>query len=528
MYSSIKKHKATYLVALILITVCVYIVADVIKNSAQADATTRKQVLAGKLLAQQYCQSCHMLPSPSLLPKDMWEEGVLSRMGPFLGIVSYHGKSYYRANDVSLAFFPSRPLIDSMAWENIVKYYTTTAPDVLPGQERKPALKSGLPFFSVQLPTEPFFYNTVSMTSYIKIDTSVMPHRLIVNDGMAKRFILVNPALKFLNGFATNGPIVDLCYSPAGILACSIGKNLEANNKTNGQVIPISITAGAGVKVNGAPLFDKLARPVKITAADLNGDGNTDYIISQFGNLVGDLSWMENKGGNKYEKHILRNRPGALNTVVYDYNHDGLPDIFAQFAQGEEGIFLYTNKGKGRFEERQLLRFPPSYGSTSFSLVDFNHDGYPDILFTCGDNGDYTQVLKPYHGVYIFFNDGHNNFRQKYFYPINGCNKAIARDFDGDGLIDIAAISFYPSAAQPAEAFVYLQNKGNFNFQPYSLPVGTPFQKGITMDAGDLDGDGKPDIVLGNGYYTSDSTSTHKEPLFIVLRNITSAKTKVK
>jgi hypothetical protein len=524
LYNLIKKNKVSFFIGLIVVIVGAYILIDTVKHSAQTTAADKKDIAAGKLLAQQYCQSCHMLPDPSLLNKQMWDEGVLPRMGPFLGVVAYHDKPYYRANDVvGSAYFPKKPLISAADWDKIVKYYLNTAPDELPGQTNRAPVKKELPFFSVELPSSNFFYNTVSMTSYIKIDTTVKPHRIIVNDGMAKRFLLVDDHLNFVNGFATHGPIVDLSFQAGQILACSIGKNLEANNKTNGEIIPISINKKSEVKVDGPSIFNNLARPVKITRADLNGDGKTDYIISQFGNLVGELSWMENKGNGKYVSHALRKRPGALNTIVYDYNHDGLPDIFAQFAQGEEGIFLYTNKGHGNFEEKQLLRFPPTYGSTSFDLVDFNHDGYPDIVYTCGDNGDYTQILKPYHGVYIFLNDGHNHFTQKYFYPINGCYKAIARDFDGDGLIDIATISFYPAAAQPGEAFIYLKNKGNFNFQPYALPEGTQFQKGITMDAGDLDGDGKTDLVLGNGYYTSDSTSTHREPLFIVLKNISSA-----
>nr|WP_234461974.1 VCBS repeat-containing protein [Pedobacter segetis] len=230
---------------------------------------------------------------------------------------------------------------------------------------------------------------------------------------------------------------------------------------------------------------------------------------------------MRNKGDDTYEKIILKNKPGAINTIIDDYNKDGLKDVWELFAQGDEGISVFTNKGNNIMEERQVLRFPPSYGSTSFDLVDFNHDGYKDIIYTCGDNADYTPILKPYHGVYIFLNDGKNNFTQKYFYPINGCYKAIARDFDGDGQIDIAAISFFPSSLQPEEAFTYLKNNGNFNFSPYKLPLGTPFEKGITMDVADLDGDGKLDILLGNGYYSSDESNKHIEPLFIVLKNKT-------
>ena len=50
---------------------------------------------------------------------------------------------------------------------------------------------------------------------------------------------------------------------------------------------------------------------------------------------------------------------------------------------------------------------------------------------------------------------------------------------------------------KPEEGFVYLKNKGNFKFQPYSLPAAKD-GRWLTMDAGDIDGDGKTDIILGN------------------------------
>ncbi|HTE11314.1 MAG TPA: VCBS repeat-containing protein, partial [Chitinophagaceae bacterium] len=145
------------------------------------------------------------------------------------------------------------------------------------------------------------------------------------------------------------------------------------------------------------------------------------------------------------------------------------------------------------------------------------------IVYTCGDNADFSIVLKPYHGVYIFLNEGNNHFSQKYFFPINGCYKAIAKDFDGDGDLDIASIAFSADfASQPGEGFVYLENKGNYQFKPFTLP---DCQKGrwLTMDAGDLDGDGKPDIVLGNFSIRPADVQPHadwqKGPPFIFLKN---------
>ena len=52
---------------------------------------------------------------------------------------------------------------------------------------------------------------------------------------------------------------------------------------------------------------------------------------------------------------------------------------------------------------------------------------------------------------------------------MHGAYKAMARDFDGDGDLDIAAISFYPEfdAATP-ESFVYLENTGGMKFNAFT------------------------------------------------------------
>jgi len=108
-------------------------------------------------------------------------------------------------------------------------------------------------------------------------------------------------------------------------------------------------------------------------------------------------------------------------------------DIVTLFAQGDEGISIFFNEGKGVFTEKRILSFPPTYGSVHFELADFNQDGHLDILYGNGDNGDYPPIAKPYHGLRIFENDGENNFKEVYFFPMNGLNKCDAADFDQDG-----------------------------------------------------------------------------------------------
>jgi len=482
----------------------------------------------GERLAAVYCQSCHLLPDPALLNSKSWEKGVLPQMGPRLGIFN-HGFEQYPSNrmDVNLdkGFYPAAPLLSPGEWEHIMDYYTATSPDSLPGQSRPRPIGMGVPMagggaggtgrggplFEVQTPA--LRYETPA-TSLIRIDKE----GLFVFDIHYQKLYRLSPQLQVLDSIRDEGGIVDIVRQDSEWVVSNIG----VLTPTNGKFGKLQILKGG--MLEPVPLEVGLERPVQVQAADLNGDGRMDYLVCEFGNMVGALSWLENKGGGQYERHVIRAKPGAIRAYVNDYNHDGLPDIWALFAQGDEGIFLFTNQGKGRFSEQAVLRFPPSYGSSYFELADFNKDGQPDIVYTCGDNADFSPVLKPYHGVYIFLNNGRNQFTQNYFFPIDGCYKAVAGDFDGDGDLDLATIAFFPDFNhQPEEGFVYLENLGGGDFSPYSLPE-TQRGKWLTMDVGDLDGDGRLDIVLGNFSFFAPVTKAgvdfKKEAPFLVLRNV--------
>lgn len=520
-------HKPTllpwYLRALLISSLLQPIVScnHIHRNKTHQDVAL-ESIKNGKALAKIYCQTCHMLPDPSLADAKSWAKGILPEMGPRLGIFNYNFEEYPRQRNKFIRpdFYPPQPVLGLGQWQDILNYYEATSPDTMPPQQREEKITLGLPLFKVEVP--PAYYHTPT-TCYVKINASDTIHPIVISDAFKQNIYFINRNFQLTDSIVQSGPVVDVDYEKDALLACDIGM-LNPNDGKFGKAFFIKKSAGRKYEMDTTAFLDSLQRPVQVTPADLNNDGKMDYIVCEFGNLTGALSWMENTGNNHFVRHVIREVPGAIKVYVNDYNHDGLPDIWALFAQGDEGIFLFTNKGNGNFDTREVLQFPPSYGSSYFELDDFNKDGFPDIVYTCGDNADYSQVLKPYHGVYIFMNDQTNHFTQKYFFPINGCYKAIARDFDGDGDLDIATISFFADYLhQPEEGFVYLENKGDFHFTPYSIPQ-AGMGRWLTMDASDLDGDGKTDLILGN-FSATPSQYKHSvdwkwSPPFIILKNV--------
>ena len=481
----------------------------------------------GKVLAGTYCQSCHVLPDPAWLDSKTWEHGVMPAMGPRLGIFQHRGTDYPNLRHdprVGPTFYPTQPWLDEAQWQKIIDYYVASAPAKLPEQARTRPIQMSLTGFDVEFPRTQY---REPATSLLRILEGNPVRGLMVSDVVKGQSYVLNPNLTKLVAGKTPGSIVDVDVSEDGtLLACNIGQ-MEPSVGREGKAQFLRLDSSGSLTTDPTHMFEELRRPIQVSGADFDNDGDRDFLVCEFGHLTGGVSWLEARPESRFRKHELNPLPGAAKAHLHDYNRDGKMDFWVLFSQGDESIVLFTNKGRGAFEQRTVLRFPSVYGSSYFELADFNKDGHEDIVHACGDNGDFTNILKPYHGAYVYLNDGSNRFEQAYFFPMNGCNKAIARDFDNDGDLDIAATSFFADyAKQPEEGFVYLRSEGGMDFRPFS-PEEAKRGRWLTMDAGDLDGDGDLDLVLGN---FSTLPSAHQPPYawsagppFLLLRNALAA-----
>ena len=99
--------------------------------------------------------------------------------------------------------------------------------------------------------------------------------------------------------------------------------------------------------------------------------------------------------------------------------------------------------------------------------------------------------------------------------------KAVARDFNKDGDLDIAAISYFPDRTnQPSEGFVFLEQIGNFQFEASSIR-NVADGNWITLDADDVDSDGDDDVVIGSLFVRAEKENIQGKPTLLLLRNNT-------
>jgi hypothetical protein len=458
------------------------------------DPSGSDSLLMGKKLALRHCQTCHLYPEPGLLDKKTWREGVLPNMGLRLGIASPGDLARTPLAPAEaqvqaiLNIYPSQAALSLAEWKLICQYFEHEAPEALP---------------SVAHPALDLDHFTQFQSYYASFSTDQFPRTTLIKFDLATRHFFIGDAKNEL--YITNGHFQLVNQAPTQSPASDIDFPTAQSPRllTIGSIAPSDLQQGELLSLEGTPNALRIAplgRPVQFAAGDLNQYGAEDLVICSFGNHQGKLAWYEE--GLASKERILSTLPGFRRVEIQDLNGDKKNDVIALRTQAYEAISIFYNLGKGRFEEKTVLQFPPVYGLSYFETADFNRDGHLDILLTNGDNWDYSAILKPYHGIRIYLNNGKNQFKEAFFYPLYGTSKAMARDFDQDGDLDIAAIAFYADLEQPERGFVYLQNQGQLQFEPQHTAAAAA-GKWLTMESGDFDRDGDQDIVLGSYFHTA-------------------------
>jgi hypothetical protein len=117
-----------------------------------------------------------------------------------------------------------------------------------------------------------------------------------------------------------------------------------------------------------------------ISSVDIDGDGKPDLCLVGASKVVLLLN-----GGESLNEISLPGVSGARAAVWADYNGDGKPDLLVATPSGPR---LFTNLGGGNFrDDTARLPVEAGYNLTAAAWLDYDGDGHPDILLGNGFHG---------------------------------------------------------------------------------------------------------------------------------------------
>lgn len=434
----------------------------------------------GADLARQWCAGCHSFPGPELLDRHTWLSGVLPAMGRRLGVQSIPD---IPGSIAPPGVHPTESLISEADWARIVAWYDGEAPKALAPAEWPE--RRALDLFAIEVPARPD--DEFPTATAVFIDEAAQ--KLLVGDSFRLAIQSYGPDLTATGHVAIGAAIARIRRLPSGeVAALAMGETIGPSDAPVGRLVEMP---GAG---GGATILGGLNRPVDVVSGDFNGDLVTDHVVAEYGAHSGGVTLHVGQAGGGYARVVMAGGAGAIGLVA-----DG-DDLLVLMAQGDERLLRIRDFAHAsRRAPETVLVFPPSLGLTSIQMLDYDGDGWEDLLVTAGDNADLSPIFKPYHGVYLYRGGAEGRFVEDIFVPFDGAYGATATDFDGDGDLDIAAVSFFPNTNHPLDeaSFLFLENTGN-GFAPGFVPGLGPLGRFIAIGAGDLDGDGDVDLALVN------------------------------
>ena len=446
----------------------------------------------GHALATTHCTPCHLLPSPDQLPRETWPF-VITWMSNYLGYTNLYGPFQ---NNVDHALMPEQPMIDEAGLQAISEYYLIHASgESTRGGALQREQPGYLDQFTVKAP--PMKLPPDGIITLAHWDPT--RQQFYIGRGKERLLQVFNAAGEILLQKTCSSEPVGVSPLPDGFRLSLMGDFLE--DKLMGRVIDVTVSAQESLE--SQTRVEGFHRLTQTLSEDLDGDGQPDLLLVGFGaGVEGRVSifWGgEEESGGKETR--LLDRAGALCARTTDLNQDGLTDILILTAQQQQELLLFTQEANKGFNEEVIFKQFAGYGYNAFDLLDWNQDQRVDLLVVNGNNMEIRNApVKDYHGVRVFTQSPMGEFEESFFHPMPGAIKALARDFDQDGDLDLAAIGFYPDwSLEHPITFVYLENQGHRGMLASTMRQ-EHWGRWLTMDAGDFNQDGFPDLILGGAY----------------------------